>query len=135
MEATTLVWPGGEDDFLLRIGELESLDDKTAEGVLDFRFRLSRGVERGSLAYAPVRIREVLDCLRLGLIGGGMDNKDARKKIERAFDMGDMAELALTAFTVISHSLSGKDHDHPGEAEAEESPPESSSPLSTGTES
>ena len=27
MEAAKLNWPGGEDDFLLRIGELEALED------------------------------------------------------------------------------------------------------------
>lgn len=135
MESLTLNWPGGEDEFLLRLGELEALDDKTAEGVLDLRYRLSLGISRGSLAYAPVRIREVLDCLRLGLIGGGMDGKAARNKVEMAFETGDMAELALSAFTVISHSLAGKAHDPVGEAEAEEDPPGSSSPDSTETPS
>jgi hypothetical protein len=138
MEALTLVWPGGEDDFLLRLGELEALDDKTPDGVLDLRYRLSLGQERGSLAYAPVRVREVLDCLRLGLIGGGMDGKLAKRKVQRAFENGDMAELCLAAYTVISHAFAGKAHDPVGDAasgeeRAEGNPPESSSPASTET--
>ncbi len=131
MEAVTLNWPGGEDDFLFRLGELEALDDKTAEGVLDFRYRLSLGLARGSLAYAPVKVREVLDCLRLGLIGGGMDRKDADRKVRIAFENGDISEMNLTAFTAISHSLTGKGYDPVGEAEAEGNPPASSSPGST----
>lgn len=131
MEALTLNWPGGEDEFLFRLGELEALDDKTPEGVLDFRYRLSLGIQRGSLAYSPVRIGETLACLRLGLIGAGMQATEARKKVEAAFENGDVAELNLAAFTALSHSLSGKDHDPVGEAAAEENPPASSSPPST----
>lgn len=133
MDATTLNWPGGEDEFLLRLGELEALDDKTVEGALDFRWRLSQGAARGSLAYAPVRIAEVLTCLRLGLIGAGMDARQAKAKVERAFEGGDMAELALAAYMALSHSLKGKDHDPVGESVAEENPPASSSPLSMET--
>jgi hypothetical protein len=118
MEAITLNWAGGEDEFLLRLGELEALDDKTRDGVLDFRYRLSLGIQRGSLAYSPVRITETIDCLRLGLIGAGMDRKSAVRKVQKAFEDGDMAELNLAAFTVISHSLSGKEHDTPGEQTA-----------------
>lgn len=135
MEALTLNWPGGEDDFLFRLGELEALDDKTSQGVLDFRYRLSLGIQRGSLAYSPVKIAEVLSCLRLGLIGAGMSGTDAKKKVERAFEAGDMAEMVLVAFTALSHSLSGKEHDPVGEAGAEENPPASSSPPSTETPS
>lgn len=135
MEAVTLNWPGGEDEFLFRLGELEALDDKTSEGVLDFRYRLSLGIRRGSLAYSPVKISEVLSCLRLGLIGAGMTGSDAKKKVERAFENGDMAELNLAAFTALSHSLAGKESDPVGEGAAEESPPASSSPPSTATQS
>ena len=50
MEPIKANWPCGEDEFLLRIGELEALDDLTAAGVLDLRWRLSQGMQRGSLA-------------------------------------------------------------------------------------
>ena len=131
MEPLTLNWPGGEDGFLLRIGELEALDDKTSEGVLDYRYRLSLGIQRGSLAYSPVKLRETLDCLRLGLIGAGMERKEAEKKARRAFEDGDISELNLTAFTIISHSLAGKEHDPLAQAEVAESQTASASPKST----
>ena len=122
MEPLRLNWPGGEHDFLLRIGELEALDDLTAEGVMDFRWRLSRGVERGSLAYSPVKVREVIACLRLGLIGGGMERGDAERRVKDAFINGDASELNLLAFTIISKSLSGKEHDPVGEDQPAENP-------------
>ena len=77
MEPVRLNWGCGEDDFLLRIGELEALDDLTSDGVLDLRYRLSLGQQRGSLAFSPVRIREVMACIRLGLIGAGMERGKA----------------------------------------------------------
>lgn len=135
MEALTLNWPGGEDDFLLRLGELEALDDVTADGVLDLRYRLSLGGARGSMAYAPVKIREITNCIRLGLIGAGMDRKEAQRKTSQAFEDGDVSALNLLCYEVISHSLSGKVHDPVGEVVAEGSPPVSSSPASTATES
>ena len=123
MEPLKMNWVCGEDEFLLRIGELEALDDLTSDGVLDLRYRLSLGQQRGSLAYSPVRVREVMACLRLGLIGAGMDRQKAEMKTKNAMIDGDISELNLLAFTVISNSLKGKEHDPLGEAQAEESPP------------
>ena len=124
-------WPSGEDEFLLRIGELEALDDATDAGVLDLRYRLFQGVQRGSLAYAPVKVREVLACLRLGLIGAGMARADAERKVKQAFADGDISELNLLAFTIISRAFAGKDHDPVGEGEAGAATDESASPAST----
>lgn len=124
MEPARLNWVAGEDDFLLRIGELEALDDLTEAGVLDLRYRLWLGKARGSLAYSPVKIREVVACLRLGLIGGGMKREEAERRVKEAFIDADVSELNLLAFTIISHSLKGKDHDPLGEDQAAENPPE-----------
>lgn len=131
MAKVTLNWTSGEDDFLLRIGELEALDDLTAAGVLDLRYRLSQGVQRGSLAFAPVKVREVLAAVRLGLIGAGMDRITAERKVRQAFEDGDMAELNLTAYTIISAAFSGKAHDPVGEAKGEAEKAASASPAST----
>lgn len=123
MEPIKLNWPGGEHDFLLRIGELEALDDLTDAGVLDLRYRLSLGQVRGSLGYSPVKIREIIACVRLGLIGGGMKREDAERRAKDAFINGDVSELNLLAFTIISNSLRAKAHDPLGEPEAVENPP------------
>jgi hypothetical protein len=124
MEPLKMNWVCGEDEFLLRIGELEALDDLTSDGVLDLRYRLSLGQQRGSLAYSPVRVREVMACLRLGLIGAGMERGKAEQKAKTAFIDGDISELNTLAFTVISNSLKGKVHDPVGEPKAVETPPE-----------
>lgn len=124
-------WASGEDEFLLRIGELEALDDLTDAGALDLRYRLSQGVQRGSLAYSPVKVREVMACLRLGLIGAGMDRQKADRKVKQAFEDADISELNVLAFTVLSRAFAGKEHDPVGEAEAGAATDESASPAST----
>lgn len=135
MEAQHFVWASGDDYFLLRLGELEALDDLTDAGVLDFRYRLSQGVQRGSLAYSPVKVREVLACLRLGLMGAGMDRRTAERKVKQAFEDGDISALNLLAFTILSQAFAGKEHDPVGEQEAGEATSASGSPASTETPS
>lgn len=124
-------WTSGEDEFLLRIGEIEALDDLTDAGALDLRYRLSQGVQRGSLAYSPVKVREVMSCLRLGLIGAGMDRQKADRKVKQAVDDSDISELNLLAFTILSRAFAGKEHDPVGEDEAGAATKESASPAST----
>lgn len=131
MEPARLNWVCGEDDFLLRIGELEALDDLTEAGVLDLRYRLSQGAQRGSLAYSPVRVREIIACIRLGLIGAGMERGKAEMKAKNAFLDGDVSELNLLAFTIISNALKAKDHDPVGEVEAGPVTSASAGPAST----
>ncbi|PWE48485.1 gene transfer agent family protein [Thioclava sp. NG1] len=133
MDPIRLNYASGEDEFLLRIGELEALDDLTSDGVLDLFYRLRMGQDRGSLTYAPVKVREVIACIRLGLIGGGMDRETAHRKSRQAFEDGDVGELNLLSYTIISHSLAAKEHDPLGEAEAgEESGPDSPASTETG---
>lgn len=122
MEPLVWNWIAGEDEFLLRIGELEALDDSSSAGVLDLRYRLMQGYQRGGFEHSPVKIREVMDCIRLGLIGAGADRKEADRKVKSAFVDADIASLCLLAFTLISHSLKGKEHDPVGETEAAENP-------------
>lgn len=124
MEPIKLNWSSGEDEFLLRLGELEALDDATDAGVLDLRYRLLQGHQRGGFENAPVKIRETISCLRLGLIGAGMERQTAERKARQAFEDNDIAALNLIAFTVISNSLKGKVHDPLGEKAAAENPPE-----------
>lgn len=132
MAAATFNWPSGEDEFLLRIGELEALDDLTEAGVLDLRFRLSQGLQRGNLSYAPVKVREILACLRLGLIGAGMDRATADRKVKQAFEDGDISVLNLLAYSIISQAFAGKEADPLGEDAGEAATtPESASPEST----
>ena len=122
-EPEVINWCCGEHPFRLRIGEAEALDDLTGQGMLDFRWRIATGLERGSLAYSPVKVREVVECIRLGLIGGSMDSAQARKLALRAFEEGEFSELVTICFTITSSCLAGKDHDTPGKPVAAEATP------------
>src|SRR5690606_4695061 len=85
----------------------------TRDGVADFRFRCRDGVERGSLGFSPVRTREVIDCLRLGLLGGGMEPEAARKLALRGMEEGEFSELVMICFEVVSEFHRGKAYDQP----------------------
>lgn len=119
-EPKVLNWCCGEHPFRLRIGEAEALDDLTSDGISDFLYRLLVGRDRGSLAYAKVKQREVIDCIRLGLIGGGMEPSAARSLALRGWEEGDFGELVMICATVIGVALAGKEHDQPEKPEAAE---------------
>ena len=131
MEPVKWNWSVGEDEFLLRIGEIDALDDLTPSGALDLRYRLLQGHERGGFEHAPVKGREVRDCLRLGLIGAGMDRREAERKAREGYEYTDIAALNLLAFTILSRAFAGREHDPVGEGEAGETKSASASPAST----
>ena len=106
-------WTCGEHPFQLRIGEAEALDDLTPAGMADFLWRCRVGVERGSLRYSTVRQREVIDCIRLGLIGGGMASDEARKLTLRGWQEAPFEELVTICWTIGTACLAGKEHDQP----------------------
>lgn len=120
MEPRVINWCCGEHPFRLRIGEAEALDDATKEGIADLLYRLQLGRERGSFAYSPVKTREVIDCIRLGLIGAGMGADEARKLALRGWEEGDFSELVVLCITVLGVAMSGKEHDQPGKPDAGE---------------
>lgn len=117
-EPKVINWGCGEHPFLLRIGECEALDDLTQNGMADFRFRLAQGVERGALSHAPVKNREVIECIRLGLIGGGMEAGEARKLALRGWDECSRDQLNMICYGIITAAMSGKEHDQPGKQAA-----------------
>lgn len=132
MEPLAWNWPIGEDEFLLRIGEVEALDDITPDGALDLRARLVEGYERGGMERAKVRVREIEECIRLGLIGAGMERKQAARHARRASEEVDITNRNLLCLTILSNAFKGKPHDPVGEAEGEATSA-SASPASTET--
>lgn len=119
-EPRVINWSGGEHAFRLRIGEAEALDDLTPAGIADLRWRCSQGIQRGSLAHAPVKVREIVEAVRLGLIGGGMDAQEARKIAVRGMEEAEFAELVMISFAILTDFHSGKAHDQPEKPEAAE---------------
>ena len=125
----TLNWPGGEHVFALRIGELRALQQKCDAGPEQVLMRLR------DFSY---RVDDVVQPLRLGLIGGGMDDGTAHKTVVSAIDASPFAAFRIPAYAVLMAALYGVEDDQPGKGEGEagdppESPEDGSSAPSTGT--
>jgi hypothetical protein len=84
----TIKWQGGEHPFLLRIGELRTLDDRLQDGAMAAFTRLR---------LVKPRFSDVYEVVRQGLIGGGMSDRDASSlvaMIEEQHGLGPMIPLA-----------------------------------------
>lgn len=95
-EPRILNWQGGEHAFLLRCGELRALQDNCGASPFEVSSRL--------FARMP-KINDVLEILRLGLIGGGMDAKEAARTVATIEEQVGLGPLMLTASAVIFYSL------------------------------
>lgn len=84
----TMKWQGGEHPFLLRIGELRTLDDRLQDGAMAAAMRLRM---------LRPKFNDVYEVVRQGLIGGGMSEKEASilvQTIEEQHGIGPMVPLA-----------------------------------------
>lgn len=124
---TPIGWPGGEHRFQLRLGELRALQkscDAGPEEVFN-RLRLGRW-----------RVDDVIEPLRLGLIGAGeMSSAEAGPLVTKLLDQHPLAAFKLPALVVMQRALFGEEDDPVGEPEGATAPaPESgASPESTET--
>lgn len=124
----TLTWPGGEHDFALRIEHLRALQDRCDAGPGWVLARLGSG---------QWRVEDVTETIRLGLEGGGMEKKDARRLVEMHVQTA-LAMSVLTAQAVLMSTLYGSDPDDEipsGEAEGETGNPISPEESSGGADS
>ena len=121
-------WPGGEDDFLLRYGEIEILQDKCDAGP-EFIFN--------ALAGRTYLQAFAFETLRLGLIGAGMDMDAARRKVQKARDEYPIRDFIVPAMNVLGAAVVGYKDDPVGEEKGEaENPslPEESGASAESTE-
>jgi hypothetical protein len=110
-QAQRFVWPAGEHDFCLRIGELRALEQRCDAGIAQILLRLM-----GS----TFKVDDVFEVLRLGLQGGGMSERQAIKTIDLAFPHANLFGLAPTAAKVLLAFTSwpiGQGEDEPDEGE------------------
>jgi hypothetical protein len=107
MRDLTLVWPGGEHSFALRLGELEAVQDKCDAGPEYILNRIRLG---------NWKTTDLFEVIRFGLIGGGMKPGEALKITRQAFERHGIAEFKLTAMTVLFTALYGPEDDPPGES-------------------
>lgn len=110
-QAKTIVWPGGEHDFMLNIGELRALEQRTNAGAF---------VTMTRLITSQWKIDDVVATIRLGLIGGGMLERDAKALVDTTLELASPYTLAVTAAHILEFSLMWDANDKPGEPVAGE---------------
>lgn len=108
--AETLVWAGGEHSFRLGIGELRAIEQRSDAGCAVILMRLLS---------SQFKIDDVIGVIRLGLIGGGMVERDAQKVVEAALDVASPYALAVPAADILRRFIMWETPDQPGEREAE----------------
>jgi hypothetical protein len=109
--AEEIVWPGGEHAFRLGIGELRAIEQKSEAGCAVIMMRLLT---------TAWKIDDVIQPIRLGLIGGGMAERDAQRVLENAMDTASPYSLAVTAADVLRRFIMWETADQPGEPQAGE---------------
>jgi len=107
----TLVWPGGEHGFLLGIGQLRAIEQRSDAGVAVVMMRLLG---------QQWKVDDVVNTIRLGLIGGGLPEKDAQQAIDTALETANLYTLAITAAEILRRFIMWESDDRPGETAAEE---------------
>lgn len=121
--AVTLNWVGGEHEFALRIGELRALQESCNAGPEEVFNRLRMGTWR---------VNDMIEPIRLGLVGGGMPAKEAKALVLPLIDQHALAQFKLTAIAIMSDALFAPKDDPVGEGMGETAPPENGgSPTST----
>jgi len=124
---TPIRWPGGEHRFELRLGELRALQKSCDAGPEEVFNRLRSG---------RWRVDDVIEPLRLGLIGAGeVSQQDAGPLVTKLIDQHPLVAFKLPALEVMSRALLGEEDDPVGEPEGATAPaPENGgSPASTET--
>lgn len=109
--AEPITWAGGEHDFRLGIGELRAIEQRCDAGC---------AVVFGRLLGSQWKIDDVLSPIRLGLIGGGMDEAAARRMVDRVLETASPWTLAITSASIMQKFIMWENPDQPGETVAEE---------------
>lgn len=103
-----LTWAGGEHDFELKLGELRALQQRCDAGPYFVLQRLSSG---------RWLVEDVVEPIRLGLIGGGMDRQDADRLVRLHVEEKPLLHAAMTAQAILTVALVGEHDDPVGDEE------------------
>ena len=108
-----LVWAGGEHRFFLGIGELRALQKALDAGPMWIY---------GRLMSQQWLVDDVYETVRLGLVGGGMTEGDARKIVNKhlAETAGGFYRHVVLAANILRISVIGDEDDPVGEKTATE---------------
>ena len=100
MRPIDLIWAGGEHSFLLAIDHLRALQEKCDAGPVWVLTRLRSG---------QWYVDDVIQPIRLGLEGGGIDKDEARRLVQKHVEDRPLAESVLIAQAVLAAFLFGDD--------------------------
>lgn len=101
-DAMTEVWAGGEHAFRLGIGEIRALQKACEAGPMMVLARLMS---------SQWLIDDVLETLRLALVGGGMDAAKAKPLVLKAAEETSLLKLALLAAKILNAYVVEDPHD------------------------
>lgn len=123
-----LVWAGGEHRFFLGIGELRALQKAVDAGPMWVY---------GRLMSQQWLVDDVYEVVRLGLIGGGLPEADARKLVNQhlASSAGGFYRHVVLAANILRISVIGDEDDPVGETTATEKMTETVAENSNGQHS
>ncbi|MBB2818992.1 gene transfer agent family protein [Rhizobium phaseoli] len=102
--AEQIVWAGGEHSFRLGIGELRAIEQRSDAGCAVVLMRLLS---------SQFKIDDVIQPIRLGLIGGGMQERDAQKVLDSALDIASPYALAVPAADILRRFIMWETDDQP----------------------
>ena len=118
-----LNWIGGEHPFALPIGGLRAVQNHCDAGPLQIFERLGTGTWR---------VDDVFEVIRQGLIGGGMEPREAGPLVTGLMERHALVDFVLTARAVLAASLMGEEDDPVGKPTGEETlPPENGASASS----
>ena len=104
--AENIVWAGGEHRFRLGIGELRAIEQASDAGVAVVFMRLIG---------QQWKIDDVLGPIRLGLMGAGMTESEAKATLNRVAALESPYGLAVTAAEILRRFIMWTAEDAPGE--------------------
>ncbi|MEH6773709.1 MAG: gene transfer agent family protein [Cereibacter changlensis] len=114
MKTGRLQWSGGEHEFALPLGKLRALQDACDAGPEEIFNRLRTG---------RWKVCDIIEPIRLGLIGGGLTDGEAQKLVMPLLNLHPLMEFKLTAITILAAVLLGVKDDPVGEGQGDRSDP------------
>lgn len=105
----TFDWADGTHSFRLAWGQLAELQEKCDAGPYVVLQRLHNG---------EWRIEDIINIIRLGLIGGGMEPAQALKLVRRYVEARPPMENLIPAQVILSAALTGAPEEKVGEDDA-----------------
>lgn len=116
-------WADGEHKFRLALGQLRELQEKLDAGPEMVFTRLENG---------SWRVEDILETIRLGLIGGGVESTKARVLVQRYVGAGMLLDNVMPAMQIIAAALIGAPDEAPKKEMGEEEIVPTHSPEGNG---